>query len=68
MATINTKYSLGEKVYLMANNKSCEGKILKINIICTKNEICIYYITTINPDNYKEEDIFCSKQELLNTL
>ena len=65
---INTKYSLDEKVYIMVNNKICDGKILKINIICTKKGIYTYYITTINSYEYKEEYFFSSKQELLNTL
>lgn len=68
--TIETKYNYNDKVFFLNNNKVVEGIIKKISIL-TDNTIEVRY--RVSYDSYKfkslkEEQVFNTKQELLDSL
>lgn len=72
MKEIKMQFSVGEKVYLMSDNKVVEGEILSRTYNEDKKISKSLYEVRIGKDNfsnhYSEEKLFKTKQELLNSL
>lgn len=80
--TIETKYNIGDMVFVLFLNKIYEIEILKIEIIVKTNtfhyqdESTILYTTSTvenevwqkKQSKFYENEIFSTKQELLNSL
>ena len=70
--TINTKYSLGDEIYAMGNNKVLVEHIKSISINTTidhkGNLIIETRYETINSRWLNENAVFSSKEELLASL
>lgn len=64
---INSKYSLGDKVWYLSSNKVHRGVITFVKIIVSNDCLidCEYSISDIS---FKENELFKTKEELLNTL
>lgn len=71
--TIRTLYSIGEVVWFMKNNKihsapvgrilySTNGKIYSLSYQLKE------YMETLHPDNFQENELFKTKEELLKSL
>lgn len=72
---IETKYNIGDVVWILENNKAREVEIDRIAIHALKNgTINVRYEFIIQRDDYrdcfdrKEENIFLTKEELLASL
>lgn len=72
MKEIKMQFSVGEKVYLMSDNKVVEGEILSRTYNEDKKTVTSLYEVRIGKDNFSnhhsEEKLFKTKQELLNSL
>jgi len=75
--TIETKYSINEKVWVMHDNNIKQAEINKIDILIMPKATSIHYflfgpIAGYNHDLFpygvKEDRLFTSKEELLKTL
>lgn len=70
--TIETKYDVGDLVWIMSYNKCCQCKIKRIH--CTKDyddSDCYYILEDSDGElvsSYREEDIFPDKDSLLLSL
>jgi hypothetical protein len=71
--TVETKYSIKDKIYFMSNNKVTSGPIYQILISITEDEYnpeqTQYYIET-QDDKFilQEDEMYLSKEELLKSL
>lgn len=72
MKEIKMQFSVGEKVYLMSDNKVVEGEILSRTYNEDKKTTKTFYEVRIGRDSFSnthsEEKLFKTKQELLNSL
>ena len=70
--TINTKYNIGDVVYSMGSNKVCLDRITSILIRTgvdhKENVVTEIRYETNNSKSLREEVVFSSKEELLNSL
>ena len=70
--TIETKFSVGDTVYLIHDNRITSGTIYKITIDITGIEdTYIYYHLEVNRYDVKrviEERLFASKEQLIQSL
>ena len=64
--TINTKYSIGDKVWTMIDNKPEEITIIKIMVDFKKDSIKIIYADL--KDIYSEEKLYPTKDELKDAI
>lgn len=70
--TIETKYDVGDLVWIMSYNKCCQCKIKKIH--CTKDPgsyDCYYTLEDSDGElvsSYREDEIFPDKDSLLLSL
>lgn len=64
---INSKYSLGDKVWYLSSNEVHRGVITFVKIIVSNDSLidCEYSISDIS---FKANELFKTKEELLNTL
>lgn len=64
---INTKYSIGDTVWLMYDNKPYRGKIEIIGITVAEGAIYIEYKVRIDGllKYFAENDLFATKEELM---
>lgn len=70
MATIETKFNVGEEVWIMYENRPLKGRVDKININIYR-ATTISYVVLIGQGaeiNKYESKIFNSKEELLASL
>lgn len=70
---IDTKFSPGDKVYFIYENKVIEDIILYLEIIARSEVSKIKYAMTntwnkLKCPTFQENEIFATKQELLNSL
>lgn len=73
---VETKFNVDDTVYFMHDNRVAIGNVATIQAYTHKpmgNEIVIsvkYYVKgcSVKRDGYMEEELFASKQELLNSL
>lgn len=73
---IETKFNVDAIVYFMHNNRVATGNVATIHVYTHKplgNEIVIsvkYFLKgcSVKSDGYMEEELFASKEELLNSL
>lgn len=74
---IKTKYSLGDKVWLMWYNRAIQREISRIYVFINNQEKCETYGLMLEDDEddvhiseieHEPEDLFPTKQELLNSL
>ena len=68
---IETKYNIGEKVFLLIRNKVECYTICEVKTTVTPSNINISYkLQTFagNTDYYPENELFPTKEELLNSL
>jgi len=70
--TIETKYSKGDKVFLIDNNKIKHATVVEIYICCKKNrEPQVEYRCEIEYENSwsrPEDSLFKTREELIETL
>lgn len=70
--TIETKYDVGDLVWIMSYNKCCECKIKRIHITKDHGGCDCYYILEDSDgelvSNYSEDEIFPDKDSLLLSL
>lgn len=66
--TIETKYNIGDEVWTIVEHKVCKYPILSITVkkIMRTEVIVMYYIG--NCEWRYEEELFPTKEELLNSL
>lgn len=67
--TIETKYNIGDKVFLLYNNEIKEEYITEIGIYCSKttNQYISYVLSKFETE-IPECKLFSSKEELINSL
>lgn len=73
---IETRFNVDDEVYFMHDNRVAIGNVATIQVYTHKplgNEIVIsvkYYLKgcSVQSNGYIEEELFASKQELLNSL
>lgn len=63
---IETKYSLDDDVWLMINDKVISSKIREINFNSVDNQT--KYLLYVCENEYFDETLFSSKDELLKSL
>lgn len=77
MSVIKTKFSLGERIFFMKDNKVDSFEVWKIDITHEKNfngefvngtRTKITYIDFNGNTRVKEENAFASKEDLINSL
>lgn len=71
--TIKTKYSIGDEVWFMNENKACSDVITAVHTYITETLLNITYgfgntIQTQIVTTMKESDLFLTKEELLKSL
>lgn len=70
--TIETKYNIGDKVWLMFNDSVSNEKIEKISITVEKRNLDIYktiYYKLVNYSQwYEEQKFFSTKKDLIDSL
>ena len=64
---INTKYNIGDKVWVMSDNKPTELLIDSIEIFIHSIGYSIWYVDKEN-EGYEELQVFPTKEELLKSL
>ena len=68
---LETKYNIGDEVWLIGNHALLQGKIIKLSLDVEKcNEINISYFVQTDKFNgwVDSEYVFRTKQELLDSL
>ena len=69
--TIETKYNIGDRVFLLIRNKVECYPICEVKTTVTRSDIDISYkLQTLagNTDYYYEKELFPTKEELLKSL
>jgi hypothetical protein len=69
--TIETKYNIGDEVWLLYNNKAVSSRIFRIEVKVDLrlSARIIYYLSGSNIDEFCSEDkLFRTKEELLKSL
>ncbi len=70
--TIETKYSVGDEVWLISYNRIYAAKVQEIHAKDIGVGLKVHYVANIITDtqgkNYSESELFPSKQDLLNSL
>lgn len=70
--TIETKFSIGEYVYLLHNNRAYNGIILAIQSHIQEDKQEVSYFVNIHAtkshDRYRELDIYKTKEELIQRV
>jgi hypothetical protein len=65
---VETKYEIGEELYAIRNGKPKKRRVNRIEIKAYKNGILIFYSFDGELNDYNEEDVYRTKEELLNYL
>lgn len=63
---IPVDFNVGDKFWIMKDNRPVAKKIDRIDIIVDKDSICAFYIS--GDSFYNPNNIYHTKQELLNSL
>lgn len=67
--TIETKYNIGDKVWLRVAGECYQLKVVVIRIVCNKNFWSTYYIVSEDGESldytFDESILFPTKEELL---
>ena len=68
--TIRTKFQVGDEVWRIRNMKAEQTKISRVNIDITSKgvEVVHYIANSLGEASIREENIFATKQELINSL
>ena len=67
--TIETKYNIGDTVWLLTNNKAVSGEVKKIDLVITSDschEVCAVALDKVH--QFHVSYLFPSKQALLESL
>ena len=64
--TIETKYNIGDEVWLMYRNKVFSGRI--VGIVLQSNRISYKIVSIIKGMWFSESKLFLTKEELLKSL
>lgn len=62
---VTNKYSINEEVWFMWENKPKTGLIVNIDL---ENEVDINYCVNNTSELYNQDEVFKTKQELLDSL
>lgn len=73
MFTVETKYSLGNKVWFISKNKVVGKIVTQVNVkvkpsVTDACDIIISYMLDYSSDKINEDLLFSSKEELLKSL
>lgn len=70
--TIETKYNIGDKLWLLLLNEPTEVAVIGIEYSTTRIRIGCYYILKLNNYSFElgafESDLYPTKEELLKSL
>lgn len=66
--TVETKYYIGDRVWLVSNNKVVEKIITQFDVVVSDNGIKITYELNYESIDIDESKLFTSKEELLKSL
>ena len=68
MWEVQTKYYIGDRVWLISNNKAIEKIITQFDVVVSDNGIKITYELNYESIDIDESKLFTSKEELLKSL
>jgi hypothetical protein len=66
--TIETKFNIGDEVWLMESNKAQQTVVYQINIVVHPSNYVIQYQEKGYTNWYNEDQLFPSKESLLQSL
>lgn len=66
--TINTKFNIGDKVWLIDRGHAVQKTITAVRIGIHEDGTYIRYVFTSRDDSQVEEKVFATKQELIESL
>ena len=68
MQKVKTKYDIGDKVWLIYENKAVERIITQVQIIVNAQKAKVTYQLNHETTDYDEYKLYTSKEELLKSL
>jgi len=69
MCDVNIKFNIGDRVWLIYENKAVEKTVTMYDVNIDKNKaVSIYYELDYVSEKYYEDRLFPTKEELLKSL